>query len=148
MRIQEKRSDDQISSLASPTTYLTPFLVAPPLPTPHPHRMTVPLAVAGAFHTDFMEPAVSKLADVLKDVDIKKPRIPVISNVDAKPHSDPEVIKKILTTQVTSPVLWENTCASVLQRGFEQGFELGPGKVVAGIMKRIDKKVKIINVEV
>lgn len=111
-------------------------------------RMTVPLAVAGAFHTDFMEPAVSKLADVLKDVDIKKPRIPVISNVDAKPHSDPEVIKKILTTQVTSPVLWENTMGTILERGFEEGFELGPGKVVAGIMKRIDKKASITNIVV
>lgn len=93
-------------------------------------------------------PRSPQLADVLKDVDIKKPRIPVISNVDAKPHSDPEVIKKILTTQVTNPVLWENTMASILERGFEEGFELGPGKVVAGIMKRIDKKAGIVNISV
>lgn len=63
-------------------------------------RMTVPLAVAGAFHTDFMQPAVSKLQAILEEVEIKKPRIPVISNVDAKPHSDPAVIKEILTQQV------------------------------------------------
>ena len=63
-------------------------------------RMTVKLAVAGAFHTDFMKPAVSALEEVLAGVEIKKPRIPVISNVDAKPHSDPATIKKLLATQV------------------------------------------------
>merc|ERR1712228_704352 len=83
-------------------------------------RMTVKLAVAGAFHTEFMAPAVSSLEDVLADVEIKKPRIPVISNVDAKPHSDPETIRKLLAAQVTSPVLWENTMDSVLGKDFEE----------------------------
>lgn len=63
-------------------------------------RMAVRLAVAGAFHTDFMSPAVPKLQEVLAKTEIKKPRIPVVSNVDAKPHSDPETIKKILAKQV------------------------------------------------
>lgn len=111
-------------------------------------RMTVKLAVAGAFHTDFMAPAVSALEDVLADVEINKPRIPVISNVDAKPHSDPETIKKLLATQVTSPVLWENTMDSVLGKDFEEAYELGPGKVTAGILKRFSKKAKCTNVEV
>jgi [acyl-carrier-protein] S-malonyltransferase len=110
-------------------------------------RMTVPLSVAGAFHTDFMAPAVEELADVLGKVKIVKPRIPVISNVDAKPHSDPAVIKAILTKQVTSPVLWENTIAAMMERGYEQGWEMGPGKVVAGIVKRINKDAKLTNVE-
>jgi len=111
-------------------------------------RMTVKLAVAGAFHTDFMAPAVSALEEVLATVEIKKPRIPVISNVDAKPHSDPEVIKKLLATQVTSPVLWENTMESMLGGDFESAFELGPGKVTAGILKRFDKAAKCTNIEV
>ena len=111
-------------------------------------RMTVKLAVAGAFHTDFMAPAVSALEDVLADVEIKKPRIPVISNVDATPHSDPETIKKLLATQVTSPVLWENTMASMLEHGLEQAYELGPGKVTAGILKRIDRSASCTNVQV
>lgn len=113
-------------------------------------RMTVKLAVAGAFHTDFMAPAVSALEDTLAGIDIKKPRIPVISNVDAKPHSDPDTIKKLLATQVTSPVLWEDTMASILsdKRGFERAVELGPGKVTAGVLKRIDKKAACTNVEV
>mmetsp|Transcript_33805 Transcript_33805/g.49682 ORF Transcript_33805/g.49682 Transcript_33805/m.49682 type:complete len:356 (-) Transcript_33805:37-1104(-) len=111
-------------------------------------RMTVPLAVAGAFHTDFMAPAVATLEGVLADIEIQKPRIPVISNVDAKPHSDPATIKKLLATQVTSPVLWENTMQSMLDNGFERAVELGPGKVTAGILKRTDKKAACSNVEV
>mmetsp|Transcript_20507 Transcript_20507/g.29281 ORF Transcript_20507/g.29281 Transcript_20507/m.29281 type:complete len:368 (-) Transcript_20507:99-1202(-) len=113
-------------------------------------RMTVKLAVAGAFHTEFMSPAVSALEDVLATIDIKKPRIPVISNVDAKPHSDPAVIKKLLATQVTSPVLWENSLQSILSegRGFEKALELGPGKVTAGILKRVDKSAECSNIEV
>lgn len=111
-------------------------------------RMTVKLAVAGAFHTDFMAPAVSALEDVLADVEIMKPRIPVISNVDAKPHSDPETIRKLLAAQVTSPVLWENTMDSVLGKDFEEAYELGPGKVTAGILKRFSKTAKCTNVEV
>lgn len=111
-------------------------------------RMTVKLAVAGAFHTDFMAPAVSALEEVLQEVDIKKPRIPVISNVDAKPHSDPSVIKKLLANQVTSPVLWENTMESVLSKDFEKAVELGPGKVTAGILKRFSRTAESSNVEV
>ena len=111
-------------------------------------RMTVKLSVAGAFHTDFMAPAVAALEECLEGVEIKKPRIPVISNVDAKPHSDPDTIKKLLAKQVTSPVLWENTMDSVLGKDFEEAFELGPGKVTAGILKRFDKKAKCTNVEV
>jgi len=111
-------------------------------------RMTVKLAVAGAFHTDFMKPAVSSLEKVLSEVEIKKPRIPVISNVDAKAHSDPDTIKKLLATQVTSPVLWENTMDLMLSSGFEKAYELGPGKVTAGILKRFDKTATCVNVEV
>lgn len=111
-------------------------------------RMTVKLAVAGAFHTDFMKPAVASLEKVLDEVTISKPRIPVISNVDAKPHSDPDTIKKLLATQVTSPVLWENTMDSILAKDFERAMELGPGKVTAGILKRFSKTAECVNVEV
>merc|ERR1712217_195860 len=109
-------------------------------------RMAVKLAVAGAFHTDFMAPAVETLSEVLKTVEVSKPRIPVISNVDAKPHSDPSVIKSILTKQVTAPVQWETIMTEMVANGFEQGYELGPGKVLAGIMKRVDKKASITNI--
>lgn len=111
-------------------------------------RMAVKLAVAGAFHTDFMAPAVPKLEAVLADVTVSTPRIPVISNVDAAPHSDPDEIKSILAKQVTAPVQWETIVKGLLDGGMETAYELGPGKVLAGIFKRIDKTAKVINVEV
>jgi len=102
-------------------------------------RMTVRLAVAGAFHTDFMAPAVDKLAAALDTVEIVKPRIPVVSNVDARAHSDPKVIKEILKKQVTSPVLWEESVKFVVGGDFEYGLEIGPSKVISGIVKRVDR---------
>jgi [acyl-carrier-protein] S-malonyltransferase len=106
----------------------------------------VRLAVAGAFHTSFMQPAVSRLESALAETEIKTPRIPVISNVDASPHSDPDTIKKILARQVTSPVQWESTVKTLMGKGLEKSYELGPGKVIAGILKRIDKGASIENI--
>ncbi|GMH12336.1 hypothetical protein Nepgr_014177 [Nepenthes gracilis] len=106
-------------------------------------RMMVRLAVAGAFHTRFMESAVSRLEAALAATEIKTPRIPVISNVDAQPHADPGTIKKILARQVTSPVQWEMTLKALLSKGLKKSYELGPGKVIAGIIKRIDKGADI-----
>jgi len=112
-------------------------------------RMAVKLAVAGAFHTDFMAPAVDSLKQVLDTVEVSKPRIPVVSNVDAKSHSDPAVIKDILTKQVTAPVQWETIMTDLVASGYDAGYELGPGKVLSGIMKRVDKKAPAItNIEV
>jgi len=101
-----------------------------------------------SFFSDFMSPAVASLEKVLEGVELKKPRIPVISNVDAKPHSDPATMKKLLATQVTSPVLWENTMDLILSKDFEKAYELGPGKVTAGILKRFSKTAECINIEV
>nr|AQS99292.1 Acyl carrier protein s-malonyltransacylase [Gambierdiscus polynesiensis] len=102
-------------------------------------RMAMPLPVAGAFHTDFMAPAVDKLKEALAAANFKSPRIPVVSNVDAEAHSDPDEIREILAKQVTSPVMWEQQMRAMVAGGFEKGYELGPGKVVSGILKRIDK---------
>ncbi|WCJ34787.1 Malonyl CoA-acyl carrier protein transacylase [Euphorbia peplus] len=109
-------------------------------------RMAVRLAVAGAFHTSFMEPAVSRLEAALAATEIKSPRIPVISNVDAQPHADPAEIKKILARQVTSPVQWETTVKTLLNNGLKKSYELGPGKVIAGIVKRVNKGAEIENI--
>jgi len=103
-------------------------------------RLCIKIPVAGAFHTQYMAPAVEELSEFLKGVDVKAPRLPVISNVDAQAHSDPEEIKTLLAKQVTSPVLWENSMRFLLENGFESGYELGPGNVLAGILKRVDKE--------
>eukprot|EP00922_Rhytidocystis_sp_ex-Travisia-forbesii_P056500 GHVS01083633.1.p1 GENE.GHVS01083633.1~~GHVS01083633.1.p1 ORF type:complete len:333 (+),score=26.15 GHVS01083633.1:153-1151(+) len=102
-------------------------------------RLAIPLAVAGAFHTDFMLPAVNKLNTILDQVKINKPRIPVISNVDGKPHSDPDVIRNLLKKQIVSPVQWESSMRAVLSNGYEQAYELGPGAVLKGIVMRIEQ---------
>ncbi|XP_027933195.1 uncharacterized protein LOC114188759 [Vigna unguiculata] len=109
-------------------------------------RMIVRLAVAGAFHTSFMEPAVSRLEAALAATEIRTPRIPVISNVNAQPHTDPVTIKKTLARQVTSPVQWETTVKTLLTKGLKKSYELGPGKVISGIVKRMDKGTDIENI--
>lgn len=111
-------------------------------------RMAVPLAVAGAFHTSYMEPAVSKLQKVLTEVDIKSPRIPVVSNVDAKPHFDPNEIREILAQQVTNPVRWETIITAMVKAPEHvKSYEIGPGTVCRGIVKRFGKKIEVINVQ-
>lgn len=108
-------------------------------------RMTVRLAVAGAFHTRFMAPAVSELEAALLATPMQQPRIPVVANVDMHTHSDPAVIKQILAKQITSPVQWEGSLKQLLARGLTESYELGPGKVIAGIMKRVDKAAPAVN---
>jgi [acyl-carrier-protein] S-malonyltransferase len=100
----------------------------------------IPLAVAGAFHTPIMKSAVERLATALSDVAISKPAIPVVSNVDALPHDDPEEIRQILIRQVISPVRWEDSMRYLLDQGYDQFHEIGPGRVLRGLIKRIDRK--------
>ncbi|MDB5336564.1 MAG: fabD [Planctomycetaceae bacterium] len=103
----------------------------------------IPLAVAGAFHTAIMKPADEQLAAALANVEIRSPRIPVISNVDAQAHSDPAEIRQILVQQVLNPVLWEDSMRLLLSQGIDKMYEIGPGKVLKGLMKRIDRKLDI-----
>jgi len=111
-------------------------------------RMAVPLSVAGAFHTSFMQPAVDKLKTALAEVEILTPRIPVVSNVDAKPHFDPEDIRSILAQQVTSPVQWETIVTTMVNAPeFENSYEIGPGTVCRGILKRFGKKTPVVSVQ-
>ena len=100
----------------------------------------IPLAVAGAFHTSLMQPAVERLRAVLAEVPIRPPRIPVVSNVDARLHNDPDEIRTLLVKQVISPVRWEDSVRWLLSdRGVEQFYEVGPGRVLRGLLKRIDR---------
>ena len=107
---------------------------------------TVTLSVAGAFHTSIMQPADQKLAEALASVALQKPRIPVVSNVDAAVHWEPEEIRQLLVRQVVNPVRWEDSIRWLLAQGVTEFTEVGPGKVLAGLLKRIDRKVKCENV--
>jgi [acyl-carrier-protein] S-malonyltransferase len=107
----------------------------------------IPLAVAGAFHTALMEPAVERLREALANVPLSKPRIPVVSNVDARPHDDPEEIREHLIQQVCSQVRWEESMRYLLDEvRITQFYEIGPGRVLAGLLKRIARKVPCENV--
>jgi [acyl-carrier-protein] S-malonyltransferase len=108
----------------------------------------MPLAVAGAFHTEVMQPAAERCAEALADVKMRKPRIPVISNVDAKPHDDPEEIREILIRQIVQPVRWEDSMRLLLSQGFGQYYEVGPGRVLRGLLRRIDRAASCECVEV
>jgi [acyl-carrier-protein] S-malonyltransferase len=101
----------------------------------------IPLAVAGAFHTPLMQPAVEKLSAALSSAKLSRPRIPVISNVDARPHDDPEQIRQLLLQQLIAPVRWEDSVRYLLDQGFDTFWEVGPGRVLRGLLKRIDRKV-------
>jgi [acyl-carrier-protein] S-malonyltransferase len=104
------------------------------------------LAVAGAFHTEIMKPADQKLAAALQSVELKSARIPVWSNVDAQPHTVPEDFRALLVRQVLSPVQWEKTMRNLLAQGVSRFYEIGPGRVLAGLLKRVDRKVECVNV--
>ena len=108
---------------------------------------TIPLAVAGAFHTPIMQPAVEKLSAVLAGVKLNSPRIPVVSNVDATVHTDPEEIRSLLVKQLVSPVRWEDSQRYLLAQGYGPHWEIGPGRVLRGLLKRIERKAAAEGVE-
>jgi len=105
----------------------------------------IPLKVAGAFHTPIMNSATEKLATALENVAVNSPKIPVVSNVDAQPHDDPAEIREILVKQVVHPVRWEDSMKNLLETGIDQFCEVGPGKVLKGLMKRINRKIPFDN---
>jgi [acyl-carrier-protein] S-malonyltransferase len=102
----------------------------------------VPLSVAGAFHTSLMQPAVAELTSALAAKTMVTARLPIYSNVDAQPHSDAEEIRQLLGKQVISPVLWESSLRRMLQDGITGFMEIGTGRVLRGILKRIDRKAE------
>ena len=107
----------------------------------------IPLAVAGAFHTPLMQPAADRLSQALAEVEFRAPRIPVIANVDASPHSDPGDFKDLLLKQLVNPVLWEDSMRKMIdQCGVEQCYEIGTGRVLRGLLKRIQRKLPCENV--
>jgi [acyl-carrier-protein] S-malonyltransferase len=107
----------------------------------------IPLAVAGAFHTPLMQPAVERLRAALADVPLNRPRIPVVSNVDARPHDDSNEIRELLIKQVCSPVRWEDSMRYLLdEQKITQFYEIGPGRVLNGLLKRVARKVPCENI--
>jgi [acyl-carrier-protein] S-malonyltransferase len=107
----------------------------------------VELTVAGAYHSRLMESAQAKLAVVLSETLVQVPGVPVISNFEAAAVKSEDVIRQTLTHQVTGSVRWSESMQSLIREGNTYFLELGPGGVLAGLMKRIDRTVKVLTIE-
>ena len=102
-------------------------------------RRAILLPVGGAFHSPLMEPAREKLAKAIADADIQPPRCPIYQNVSAEPTSDPELIRTQLVAQLTAPVRWTQTMEEMMADGASEMTEVGPGKVLQGLFKKVDR---------
>jgi [acyl-carrier-protein] S-malonyltransferase len=109
-------------------------------------KRALPLSVAGAFHSPLMQPAADKMNEFLEAIPIAAPRIPVLSNVTARPHGAPATIREALIAQITGSVRWSESMQWLTEQGVTEAVECGPGKVLAGLMKRIDKTVSVSNI--
>ena len=109
-------------------------------------KRALPLDVSGPFHSALMKPAADQLNEVLNDISIVQADIPVISNVTAEPITEPADIQEKLIEQLYSPVLWEDSVKKLLDLGVDTFVEVGPGKVLGGLIKKIDRSVNIYSV--
>lgn len=108
-------------------------------------KRAILLDVAGAFHSSLMDPAKDKLEKEINEITFNPPKYPIISNVTAKPTQDPEKIKQNLITQVNTKTLLEASIKYVASQGIKTYLEIGPGIVLKGLMRRIDKSLKVMN---
>jgi len=107
----------------------------------------VPLAVAGAFHTNMMAFAAENLSSALEKCRITDPvETKIIANISAEYYNSADQIRQGLVKQLTSPILWQKCMEKLIGDGIEKFYEIGPGRVLTGLMKRIDRKIKVINV--
>lgn len=100
-------------------------------------KRALPLQVGGAFHSPLMEPARQELAEAIERADFQTPRCPIYQNVDALPHTDPDVIRRNLLMQLTAPVRWTQTVENMVADGADTFIEVGPGSVLQGLVKKI-----------
>ena len=104
---------------------------------------SIELRVAGAFHSKLMSPARERLAEALAEVNLKEPQIPVACNVSGRYYRNSEEVRQMLARQVDNPIRWQECMETMIADGIEQYYEIGPGKVLAGLGRRISRKVKV-----
>ena len=105
-------------------------------------KRALKLPVGGAYHSPLMEPAAVELAAAIEKAEFKTPRCPIYQNVDAKPYTDPDIIKKNLLAQLTAPVRWTQTVINMIGDGMDEFQECGPGQVLTGLIGRIQKAMQ------
>lgn len=103
----------------------------------------MPLPVSAPFHSALMKPAADKLAEALDPIEVSAPAAPIITNVEAAPNQDAARVKQLLVEQVTAPVRWVETVRFLVDDGETTAVEIGPGKVLMGLARRIDRKLKV-----
>ena len=106
----------------------------------------IPLQVSGAFHTSLMQPAVDGMAEITATLSFNKPTVPIIGNTTAQPLASAESVKEELLNQLCNCVQWQRSVEYMVNDGVSTFIEIGPGKVLAGLIKRIAKNVKILNI--
>ena len=105
------------------------------------------LPVGGAFHSPLMDPAKEELAEVINSTEFKEPICPVYQNVNAQPVKNPEIIKQNLISQLTAPVRWTQIVKNMLSDGASVFTEMGPGKTLQGLVKKVDRQIETIGVQ-
>jgi len=111
------------------------------------YRKAMLLPVSAPFHCALMKPAADRLATVLDSISVNDMLLPVVANANAEPNQAKERVKDLLVTQVCAPVLWEQSVTAMAALGVSRFVEIGPGKVLSGLVKRISKEVSTVNVE-
>ena len=106
----------------------------------------VPLSVAGAFHSPLMDSAARAMSAKLELVEFSPARMPVLSNVTAQPHGEAAAIRQLLVQQIIAPVRWSQSMSYLLCQGAKGFLELGPGRVLASLMRKIDRKAVVTNI--
>jgi [acyl-carrier-protein] S-malonyltransferase len=109
-------------------------------------KRVIPLEVSGPFHSSLLKPAAAQLKKVLDNIEMKDAEIPVIANVTAEPMNNAENIKGKLIEQLYSPVLWEDSVQKMIELGVDTFIEIGPGKVLSGLVKKVNRAVKTYSV--
>ena len=107
----------------------------------------VELQIGGGFHSPFMEEAKQQFGEVADNVEFKDAIVPILSNVTARAHTKGEEIKSNLIEQLTAPVLWQDCVEAMIKNGVDVFFEIGPSQILSRLIKRINPKVKVINIE-
>jgi [acyl-carrier-protein] S-malonyltransferase len=106
----------------------------------------IPLKVSAPFHCALMAPAARVVEAELARIEVQPPAFPVVANFDASPNTDARRVKELLVRQVDGPVRWEASVQLMAARGVTHALEIGPGKVLAGLVKRIAKDIKVLSV--
>jgi [acyl-carrier-protein] S-malonyltransferase len=110
-------------------------------------KKAVLLPVSAPFHSPLMKPAGERLEKALEEISVNDLKIPVVTNVEAEANQSKDRVKELLVAQVSNPVRWEESMRKMIEKGIEQVIEIGPGKVLSGLMKRIDNHVENKNLE-